>query len=126
MENGIPRPVSPVYPQISQAIYKNIYSALSSGTSPTSALQTAQNNLASAGNILAKAQGVANANSAASQNTANNSQNNLNATQNTLLVWRRGSPIRSPVLTSQIRTVRSPLAEARLAWSGCHADACRR
>ena len=48
VENGIPRPVSPVYPQISQAIYKNIYSALSSGTSPTSALQTAQSQINSA------------------------------------------------------------------------------
>lgn len=46
--NGIPRPVSPVYPQISQAIYKNVYSALSSGTSPQSALKTAQSQINSA------------------------------------------------------------------------------
>jgi multiple sugar transport system substrate-binding protein len=48
VEHGIPRPVSPVYTQISEAIYKNVYSALSSGTSPTSALQTAQSQINSA------------------------------------------------------------------------------
>jgi multiple sugar transport system substrate-binding protein len=42
VQNGQPRPISPVYPQISQAIYKNVYSALSSGTSPATALQNAQ------------------------------------------------------------------------------------
>jgi len=45
VQNGQPRPISPVYPQISQAIYKNVYSALSSGTSPTTALQNAQNQI---------------------------------------------------------------------------------
>lgn len=45
VQSGQPRPISPVYPQISQAIYKNVYSALSSGTSPTSALQNAQSQI---------------------------------------------------------------------------------
>ena len=45
VKNGIPRPVSPVYPQISEAIYKNVYSALSSGTSPQAALQKAQSQI---------------------------------------------------------------------------------
>jgi multiple sugar transport system substrate-binding protein len=48
VENGKPRPVTPVYPQISQAIYKNVYSALSSGTSPQAALSKAQNQINSA------------------------------------------------------------------------------
>jgi multiple sugar transport system substrate-binding protein len=48
VENGVPRPVSPVYPQISEAIYKNVYSALSSGTSPQSALSKAQSQINSA------------------------------------------------------------------------------
>ena len=52
VENGIPRPVSPVYPQISEAIYKNVYSALSNGTSPQSALQTAQSQINSALNTF--------------------------------------------------------------------------
>jgi len=48
VQNGQPRPISPVYPQISEAIYKNIYSALSSGTAPKTALQNAQNQINSA------------------------------------------------------------------------------
>jgi len=48
VENGDVRPVSPVYPQISEAIYKNVYSALSSGTSPQSALSSAQSQIDSA------------------------------------------------------------------------------
>jgi multiple sugar transport system substrate-binding protein len=48
VEHGQPRPVSPVYPQISEAIYKNVYSALSSGTSPSSALSSAQSQINSA------------------------------------------------------------------------------
>jgi trehalose/maltose transport system substrate-binding protein len=48
VENGVPRPVSPVYPQISEAIYKNVYSALSSGTSPQTALSNAQSQINSA------------------------------------------------------------------------------
>jgi multiple sugar transport system substrate-binding protein len=48
VQNGIPRPVSPVYTQISEAIYKNVYSALSSGTSPSSALKTAQSQITAA------------------------------------------------------------------------------
>lgn len=45
VQQGKPRPVSPVYPQISQAIYNNVYSALSSGTSPKTALKNAQNQI---------------------------------------------------------------------------------
>jgi multiple sugar transport system substrate-binding protein len=45
VQQGKPRPVSPVYPQISEAIYKNVYSALSSGTSPQTALKNAQNQI---------------------------------------------------------------------------------
>lgn len=45
VQQGIPRPVSPVYTQISEAIYKNVYSALSSGTSPSTALKNAQNQI---------------------------------------------------------------------------------
>ena len=48
VENGIPRPVSPVYFQISQAIYNNVYSALSRGTPPGTALANAQNQITSA------------------------------------------------------------------------------
>jgi len=36
------RPVSPVYPQISQAIYKNVNEALAGRVSPEDALKTAQ------------------------------------------------------------------------------------
>ena len=39
------RPVSPVYPQISEAIYNNVYSALWSGTSVDSALKKAQDQI---------------------------------------------------------------------------------
>ena len=48
VQHGKPRPVSPVYPQITEAIFKNVYSALSSGSSPKSALQTAQSQISSA------------------------------------------------------------------------------
>lgn len=48
VENGQSRPESPVYPQISEAIYKNVYSALSSGTSPSTALGNAQSQINSA------------------------------------------------------------------------------
>jgi multiple sugar transport system substrate-binding protein len=48
VQNGEPRPISPVYPQISEAIYKNVYSALSSGTAPKTALQNAQSQINSA------------------------------------------------------------------------------
>jgi multiple sugar transport system substrate-binding protein len=48
VENGIPRPVSPVYTQISEAIYKNVYSALSNGTAPSTALKTAQGQISAA------------------------------------------------------------------------------
>jgi multiple sugar transport system substrate-binding protein len=44
VQQGKPRPVSPVYPQISEAIYKNVYSALQ-GTSPKSALQKMQSQI---------------------------------------------------------------------------------
>jgi multiple sugar transport system substrate-binding protein len=39
------RPVSPVYPQISQAIYKNVNEALAGRTSPEEALKTAQSEM---------------------------------------------------------------------------------
>ena len=42
------RPVSPVYPQISQAIYKNVNAALSGQTSPQDALKKAQSEMQSA------------------------------------------------------------------------------
>jgi ABC-type glycerol-3-phosphate transport system substrate-binding protein len=45
VEQAQPRPISPVYPQISQAIYKNVYSALSSGTAPATVLQNAQSQI---------------------------------------------------------------------------------
>jgi multiple sugar transport system substrate-binding protein len=39
------RPVSPVYPQISQAIYKNVNAALSGQVTPEEALKTAQSEM---------------------------------------------------------------------------------
>ena len=42
------RPVSPVYPQISQAIYKNVNEALAGRVSPEDALKTAQTQMQSA------------------------------------------------------------------------------
>ncbi len=39
------RPVSPVYPQISQAIYKNVNAALSGGMSPEEAMKQAQSDI---------------------------------------------------------------------------------
>ena len=42
IENSKSRPVSPVYPQISQAIYKNVNQALSGALSPEEALKNAQ------------------------------------------------------------------------------------
>jgi multiple sugar transport system substrate-binding protein len=42
------RPVSPVYPQISQAIYKNVNEALAGRVSPEEALKTAQSEMQSA------------------------------------------------------------------------------
>ena len=39
------RPVSPVYPQISQAIYKNVNEALAGRVSPEQALKTAQSEM---------------------------------------------------------------------------------
>ena len=38
LEQGEARPTSPVYPQISEAIYKNVYSALQGNTSPSAAV----------------------------------------------------------------------------------------
>jgi multiple sugar transport system substrate-binding protein len=43
-----PRPVSPVYPQISQAIYKNVNAALAGKVAPAEALRTAQSEIQSA------------------------------------------------------------------------------
>jgi multiple sugar transport system substrate-binding protein len=45
IEQARARPVSPVYPQISQAIYKNVNAALSGQTSPENAMKTAQSQI---------------------------------------------------------------------------------
>ena len=45
VEQSRSRPVSPVYPQISQAIYKNVNQALSGQVSPEEALKTAQSEI---------------------------------------------------------------------------------
>jgi multiple sugar transport system substrate-binding protein len=45
VEQARSRPVSPVYPQISQAIYKNVNAALSGQTSPEEALKQAQSDM---------------------------------------------------------------------------------
>jgi multiple sugar transport system substrate-binding protein len=42
------RPVSPVYPQISEAIYKNVNAALSGSMSPQQALKQAQSDITKA------------------------------------------------------------------------------
>jgi multiple sugar transport system substrate-binding protein len=43
--NARARPVSPVYPQISQAIYKNVNSALAGQQSPEDAIQQANDDI---------------------------------------------------------------------------------
>ncbi len=43
--NANARPVSPVYPQISQAIYKNVNAALAGQTSPEDAMKSAQSDI---------------------------------------------------------------------------------
>jgi multiple sugar transport system substrate-binding protein len=45
VEQAKARPVSPVYTQISQAIYKNVNNALSGQTDPKSALKKAQSDM---------------------------------------------------------------------------------
>jgi multiple sugar transport system substrate-binding protein len=40
VEQAQPRPVSPVYPQISEAIYTNVYAALQGDASPDEAAST--------------------------------------------------------------------------------------
>jgi len=40
VEQGEARPVSPVYPQITQAVYKNVYAALQGDMSPDEAVST--------------------------------------------------------------------------------------
>ena len=45
VEQAAPRPVTPVYSQVSQAIYKNVNAALSGQVSPQQALQKAQGDL---------------------------------------------------------------------------------
>jgi multiple sugar transport system substrate-binding protein len=45
VENAKSRPVSPVYPQISEAIYKNVNAALSGSTSPQDALKQADTDI---------------------------------------------------------------------------------
>ena len=44
-EQAKPRPVSPVYPQISQAIYKNVNQAISGQMSPEDAMKQAQSDI---------------------------------------------------------------------------------
>jgi trehalose/maltose transport system substrate-binding protein len=48
VENGIPRPVTPVYTQISQAIYNSVYAALTDGTAPEAALSKANRQITAA------------------------------------------------------------------------------
>jgi multiple sugar transport system substrate-binding protein len=48
VENAKPRPVSQVYPQISQAIYKNVNQAISGQASPEDALKKAQSDIENA------------------------------------------------------------------------------
>jgi multiple sugar transport system substrate-binding protein len=45
LEQAKPRPVSPVYPQISQAIYKNVNQALTGQKSPEDAMKQAQSDI---------------------------------------------------------------------------------
>ena len=45
VENAKARPVSPVYPQISEAIFKNVNAALSGSTSPQDALKSADSQI---------------------------------------------------------------------------------
>jgi len=45
VEQAHPRPLSPVYPQISEAIYKNVYNALWNGASVDSALKKANDQI---------------------------------------------------------------------------------
>jgi multiple sugar transport system substrate-binding protein len=45
VQQGKPRPISPVYPQINEAINKNVYSALQGSTSPQTALKNAQSQI---------------------------------------------------------------------------------
>jgi multiple sugar transport system substrate-binding protein len=45
VQQAQPRPVSPVYPQINEAINKNVYNALSGDTSPDAALQRADEDI---------------------------------------------------------------------------------
>ena len=45
LEQAKPRPVSPVYPQISQAIYKNVNRAISGQQSPEDAMKQAQSDI---------------------------------------------------------------------------------
>ncbi len=39
VKEAVPRPVSPVYPQISEAVYKNVNAAMTGGQSPEEALK---------------------------------------------------------------------------------------
>ena len=48
VQQAQPRPVSPVYPQINEAINKNVYEALSGDTSPEAALDRADKQIQSA------------------------------------------------------------------------------
>ena len=42
VEEAVPRPVSPVYPQISEAVFKNVNAALGGQQSPEEALKNGQ------------------------------------------------------------------------------------
>lgn len=48
VQQGQPRPVSPVYPQINEAINKNVYEALSGDTTPAAALDRADQDIQAA------------------------------------------------------------------------------
>jgi multiple sugar transport system substrate-binding protein len=48
VQNGIPRPVTPVYTQISHAIYNGVYSALARGIAPQRALSNANRQITAA------------------------------------------------------------------------------
>ena len=59
IEQARARPVSPVYPQISQAIYKNVNAAISGQTSPEEAMKQAQSDIEKAlGDLLGRALGA--------------------------------------------------------------------
>jgi multiple sugar transport system substrate-binding protein len=52
IESAVARPVSPVYPQISQAVYNNVNAALAGQTSPEEALKNGQKEIEQALNAF--------------------------------------------------------------------------